>query len=144
MQPTDGVRMVHAVLNERKQLLLKTENVKEVFFVQKLFRCTLLLYCTVPYQYESLLYSYNVCYRSYFSNESKICPMSFKKTYLLRQEFTGLVLDIWWHIHTHTQNVIVASRLLYFIHACTIHNHKYYITVNQSMFRQCSEHRMCG
>lgn len=43
MQQTDGVRMVraglqlnYATLNERKQTLLKTENVKAVAFVQVL------------------------------------------------------------------------------------------------------------
>lgn len=144
MQPTDGVRMVHTVLNERKQLLLKTENVKEVFFVQKLFRCTILLYCTVPFQYESLLYS-SIMYATYL-----IFPMSLRFVPCPLRKHVSFKTRIHWfsftHLMTypHTHNVIVASRLLYFIHACTIHNHKYYVTMNKSMFRQCSEHRMCG
>lgn len=93
MQPTDGVRMVHAVLNERKQLLLKTENAKEVVFVQKLLRCSL-LYCTVPLHYESLLYS-SILYATglFFLMSFKICS---KETYLLRRisRKTCLVLHI--------------------------------------------------
>lgn len=85
MQQTDGVRMVRAglqmnyvTLNERKQPLLKTENVKAVAFVQVLLIVLILQFCAISKGIKSTISHHRRIQISFPMNlflSQSMCPL---------------------------------------------------------------------
>ncbi len=85
---------------------------KEVVLVQKLFRCTVVLYCTVPLHYESLLYS-SIMYATgliFLCSKEHVGNLSFKKNIKKNLfSFTHLMTNP----HTNVNDCSVQTAVLY-------------------------------